>query len=268
LNTLGIAQFRTGKFDEAAVTLARSHAINSTLEKIGKHPGDLAFLAMSLKQLGRADEANARLDELRKLMQQPKWSADKQALSWWSETERRFDPGEPAKDERGNPLNLDFESGTLDDWKIEGDAFTSPHRYNGRAALAAGIGTEHQGEYWLASDTAAGARATGTATSAPFVISAPFGTFLVGGGEARGTRVEIVRHGDGKIIATTTGGNRPNLAPVILDLSQNTGQRIYVRVIDEDETPTGVICFDNFRFHATRPAYPALVPPPTSAATR
>jgi len=76
LNTLGVAQYRLGKFAEAMKTLKSSDSINSRAPRLdfrgerigppGSIPADLAFLAMAAYRLGDKDEARAYLEQLRK----------------------------------------------------------------------------------------------------------------------------------------------------------------------------------------------------------
>src|SRR5262249_39911128 len=72
LNTLGVAQYRVGRYADALATLTESEMLNATKE--GWFPADLAFLAMTQHQLGKKDEAKATLNRLRKVMKQPPWS--------------------------------------------------------------------------------------------------------------------------------------------------------------------------------------------------
>src|SRR5262245_23947570 len=83
----------------------------------------------------------------------------------------------------GKPLNLDFESGDLRDWTADGEAFKGqpikgdtvhPRRSDNRS--------QHQGQYWIGGYEKLGDRPTGTLTSAPFRVTHPWGSFLVGGG--------------------------------------------------------------------------------------
>ena len=63
LNTLGVARYRCGKYQEAAQTLLRSDQLN---RKRGRpQSGDLAFLAMVYHRLGQDKEARTYLDQLR-----------------------------------------------------------------------------------------------------------------------------------------------------------------------------------------------------------
>src|SRR5262249_13840880 len=71
LNTLGVAQYRAGKDDEAQATLTRSDRRNATASQ-GSIPPDLAFLAMAQHRLGRRAEALAALARLRETMTKPR----------------------------------------------------------------------------------------------------------------------------------------------------------------------------------------------------
>ena len=67
LNTLGVAQYRSGIYDQALATLSRADELHSR-DRRGGIPEDVAFIAMSLYQLGRVDEASAALDRMRALI--------------------------------------------------------------------------------------------------------------------------------------------------------------------------------------------------------
>jgi tetratricopeptide (TPR) repeat protein len=71
LNTLGVAQYRVGRYADALATLTKSDKLNATKE--GLYPTDLAFLAMTQHQLGKKDEAKATLGRLREVRKQSPW---------------------------------------------------------------------------------------------------------------------------------------------------------------------------------------------------
>jgi Tfp pilus assembly protein PilF len=85
LNTLGVAQYRAGRYADALATLTKSEKLNTT--KDGALPADLAFLAMVQYQLGKKDEAKATLSRLRETMKQPRWTENAEAAAFLREAE-------------------------------------------------------------------------------------------------------------------------------------------------------------------------------------
>jgi putative membrane-bound dehydrogenase-like protein len=153
----------------------------------------------------------------------------------------------------GQPLDLGFESGTLENWTGTGDAFTVV----GQA-----------GSYSVTSRIGGSAR-KGTLTSVPFRVTRPFASFLVSGGAFASTRVDVISAAsiekDEKVIFSITGANNALLRPVVVDLTQYVGKDIFVRLVDDEtgaptaiylkESPWAHINFDNFRFHELRPYF-------------
>jgi tetratricopeptide (TPR) repeat protein len=69
LNTLGVAQFRTGDYTAALSTLAHSGAIDSVSQD--DRVSNLAFSAMAFEKLGRKPEARATLVKLLEIAKEP-----------------------------------------------------------------------------------------------------------------------------------------------------------------------------------------------------
>jgi predicted Zn-dependent protease len=65
LVTSGVAQYRLGKYADAAASLTRSAALSKD------QPTDFAFLAMALHRLGKSDESHRALDRSRELAKNP-----------------------------------------------------------------------------------------------------------------------------------------------------------------------------------------------------
>src|SRR5215470_8056230 len=94
----------------------------------------------------------------------------------------------------GKPLNLDFETGTLKDWTATGNAFDGqPVQGDTVAPRRGDMKSQHRGNFWVGTYELGGDKPQGTLTSAPFKVTQPFASFLVGGGSLPGTRVELVR---------------------------------------------------------------------------
>ena len=168
---------------------------------------------------------------------------------------------------KGQPLNLNFETGTLTDWTATGDAFAAPlfsqdpspvHEKEMHIGFA--------GKHFLSSGGTTNAKQTGTLTSVPFTVTHPFAAFRVSGGALQDTRVELVLAKTNEVIFHSTGQGRATLQPVVVDLQPYLNQDIFIRIIDKE---TGIsqipyipndkwahINFDEFLFYPTRPNFP------------
>ena len=172
--------------------------------------------------------------------------------------------GVPATD-NGRTLNLDFETGTLDGWTADGDAFAlgsvDPKKKPGP------VGT---GAHWVTSGGSGSAR-KGTLASATFRVTHPYASFLVSGGAFTSTRVEIVLASDQTVIYRISGADQPRLRPASVDLRSYADKEVFIRLVDEDtgaptavylrESPWAYIAFDHFRFHDAKPFFPDEISP-------
>ncbi|MBI3881871.1 MAG: c-type cytochrome [Verrucomicrobia bacterium] len=173
----------------------------------------------------------------------------------------------------GQPLNLNFESGTLKDWTATGNAFNKqPIRGDTVAKRLAGSGRTdrslHEGDYWIGGYEALGDKPTGTLSSVPFKVTHPWASFLFAGGNLPGTRLELVRADSQQVIFTARGVRRENLVPMSVDLQPHAGKEIFIRLVDEETVGWGHINFDDFRFHAEKPVFAALGSAGASPAVR
>jgi len=172
-----------------------------------------------------------------------------------------------APEANGRALNLDFETGTLENWTATGDAFDlvkGDGLGEGGADRTSAVRGQ-SGTYWVSSGVRGSAR-RGTLTSAPFPVTQPYASFLVSGGAFKSTRVEIVLADDEKVIYTISGTDSARLRPAVVDLRPYAGRNIFIRVEDEEtgaatatylkENPWAHINFDRFRFHEAKPYFP------------
>lgn len=156
--------------------------------------------------------------------------------------------------------NLGFESGTLAGWTAEGEAFRGqPVRGDTIAARITDWNSEHEGDYWIGGYELMQDSPTGTLTSDPFTCTAPWASFLIGGGRAESTRVEILRDVDGQVLFSCSGPNYESMQRVAVDLSGVLGQDLRIRIVDENAGGWGHINFDDFRFHDEQPEIPTPV---------
>ncbi|MBC8770217.1 dehydrogenase [Arenibacter sp. BSSL-BM3] len=167
----------------------------------------------------------------------------------------------------GKPLNLGFETGSLQDWTATGDAFKSPlYDQDPSPVHDAGALFSFDGDYFLTSGGNANYKLTGTLSSVPFKVSHPYASFKVSGGALADTRVELVLAETNQVIFSSTGQGRATLQPVVVDLEPYEQKDIIIRIIDNE---TGIsqipyikddkwahINFDDFRFYPTRPYFP------------
>src|SRR5262249_37778682 len=121
-NTLGVAQYRTGRYADVLATLTQAEKLNDA--KGGLQSADLAFLAMAQHQLGKKDDAQATLGRLRELVKLPRWSIAAEAQSFLREAEELIEGKPPAPpdtfvyvavaaEKRIAVYQLDLEQGTL-----------------------------------------------------------------------------------------------------------------------------------------------------------
>jgi tetratricopeptide (TPR) repeat protein len=86
LNTLGVALYRVGRYDEAVKTLLEADRFNAVAFG-GPIPGDWAFLAMAYHRLGQKDQAANALARLRDAMRSQRRAQDPDALALRREAE-------------------------------------------------------------------------------------------------------------------------------------------------------------------------------------
>ena len=167
----------------------------------------------------------------------------------------------------GQPLNLNFETGTLKDWTATGDAFKNPVFSEDPSPVhEKDMQIGFEGKYFLSSGGTKDYRLTGTLSSVPFKVTQPYAAFRVSGGALQDTRVELVLADTKKVIFHSTGQGRATLQPVVADLRPYLNKNIFIRIIDNE---TGIspipyighdkwahINFDNFLFYPSRPNFP------------
>jgi uncharacterized protein HemY len=83
LNTLGIAYYRVGQYQDSLDTLERCNKFRNQ-----SMPEDLAFLAMAQHQLGQKERAQETFVRLCETMKQPRWAEDAEAQGFLREAEQ------------------------------------------------------------------------------------------------------------------------------------------------------------------------------------
>jgi tetratricopeptide (TPR) repeat protein len=87
LNTLGVALYRSGQYQVALETLARSEQLHAATIQ-GAHPADLAFLAMTQHHLGKKEAARQTLARLRQAAKDSRWANDPESQAFFQEAEK------------------------------------------------------------------------------------------------------------------------------------------------------------------------------------
>ncbi len=190
------------------------------------------------------------------------------SLAAWAEPSRGDDAGVVPVDAKGSPLNLDFEAGSLKDWRAEGDAFAAGLVEGDAVSRRRGdMKSDHAGRFWANSFERTGDEAKGTLTSVPFRLSKPFASFLIGAGSYATTRAEVVRAEDGLVIARASGDDTENMKRVAFDLTPHVGKDVFIRLVDDDTRGWGHVNFDDFRLHDASPPSPSGPAGATSSST-
>lgn len=170
----------------------------------------------------------------------------------------------PTMDER--ELNLNFETGILNDWVATGEAFSNPLISGDTSSVhEKEMHVGQEGDYFVSSGGTLNYQPMGTLTSVPFKVTQPFASFKVSGGALQDTRVELVSPEQDSVFFQISGSGRATLQPVVVDLKEYMGKDIFIRLIDNE---TGIsqipyigddkwahINFDDFLFHAERPKF-------------
>jgi putative membrane-bound dehydrogenase-like protein len=164
------------------------------------------------------------------------------------------DEGVVPKDKSGRPLNLGFETGTLEDWTVQGEAFEGqPIKGDAVAKRRGDMKSRHHGDYWIGGYEKKGDNATGTLTSVPFEVTHPVASFLIGGGAGNETVVEIVRTDTDQVVSRVSGSDKEDMVRVAINLKAYLGKNIAIRLVDKSTGGWGHLNFDDFRFHDKRP---------------
>ncbi|MCC9603588.1 DUF1080 domain-containing protein [Stieleria sp. JC731] len=162
------------------------------------------------------------------------------------------------KASKGDSASFGFETGSLQDWTADGNAFKGqPVSRDSIASRWAGQQSNKVGEFFVGGFELSGDAPIGTLTSPSFKLDQRYASFLIGGGNSDATRVEIVSIGDDgatQAIFKASGDNREQMRRVVADLNDYQGQTLAVKVIDESSGGWGHINFDDFRLHQTPPA--------------
>jgi len=153
--------------------------------------------------------------------------------------------------------NSDFESGTLANWTVEGDAFqVQPTKGDNTQARNRGP-ANMQGNWWIGGyekhngkvgkpgDTV-GDQLTGTLTSCEFTIKRPYLTFRIGAGNLAG-KVGVRLLVDTEVIELATGVDDETMVIHSSDVHTHVGKKARLQIFDSATDGWGHINADDFR---------------------
>jgi fructan beta-fructosidase len=152
--------------------------------------------------------------------------------------------------------NGDFETGTLKNWKAEGNAFAvQPTKGDNPKARGRGDHAKPQGSYWIGTYEAydgkkgkpgqtQGDGLTGKLTSSEFTISADFINFMAGAGAHKDTSVRLLVGGKDYYLAS--GKNSETMYQASADVKAFKGKKARIMLLDNETGGWGHINADNF----------------------
>ncbi len=167
-------------------------------------------------------------------------------------TALRAEPLEKDKTSSADVIFEDFESETLANWEISGQAFgtgTATGNFPGQGELTGRVGSRLVNS-WNLSDAL-----KGKLRSAEFTIQKPCIRFLIGGGNhPYETCVNLVV--DGKTVRTATGQNNEALVSTTWDVAEFVGKAARIEIVDEHSGGWGHVNVDHIVF-CSQPDVPA-----------
>lgn len=151
------------------------------------------------------------------------------------------------------PMNLDFETGDLQDWTSEGFTFLRPltiePTQKERALL---LGDKFSGKYFFGTAELLGENVTGTLTSRPFLISFQWISYSFSGIGGEEVTMEILDHPSQKVLHKQSVQNSESFKRFAVDGKNWLGKSIRIRL--SDKTKEGHFNFDDVRIHYYKPS--------------
>lgn len=152
--------------------------------------------------------------------------------------------------------NSGFETGTLQNWTVSGEAFAIQPTKGDNPAKRGRESSWHDGKFWIGGFEAfttdqgspgdsRGDQFTGTLTSTEFVIEKPYISFLISGGQQPG-KLGVKLKCDGKEVELATGCDSETLTRCNADVSDFLGKSAQLIIFDNATGGWGHINVDAF----------------------
>jgi len=158
----------------------------------------------------------------------------------------------------GDILIADFESGTYGDWENEGEAFGEKPATGTLPNQQAVTGFEGGG---LVNTYLGGDGSMGILTSPDFEVTHRYINFLIGGGNSEDARIDLLTGDDGFIATIGNGKDSEKLEWATFDLSDQMGEWIRIRIVDETDGDWGHILVDQIYLSNNLKAKPVVYEP-------
>ncbi len=153
--------------------------------------------------------------------------------------------------------NSDFETGTLEGWTAEGEAFVDQPTKGDNSRARNRETANVQGEWWIGGferytgavgqpGATRGDQPTGTLTSQPFTIRRPYISFRIGAGNLPGEVGVRLLVGDERV-ELATGIDSETMVPYSANVRQYVGREARLQVFDAASGGWGHINVDDFR---------------------
>ncbi len=146
----------------------------------------------------------------------------------------------------------DFESGTYNNWRVEGNAFVVPRNRTNVYYPISAIG--FTGDFFAFSFADTHDVKQGKLTSKSFTIAHDFIKFVIGGGNHKEkTCINLVIND--RVIFSNEGQNDGQMRPHFWDLRAYKGQQAHIEIVDNYSGSWGHIMVDDIIFYDTPPIY-------------
>ena len=150
-----------------------------------------------------------------------------------------------------------FEGDGFDAWKIEGTAFglgPAAEKTLEMTGPLTGFSDDR-----LAISAHGGDLSTGSMTSPEFTINEPYITFLIAGGDYKGTTAAQLLI-DGKVVREANGKRSLRCESALWDVTEFKGKKAVIKLVDEESGSWGFVAVDHIIFTS----YPNQKFPPTT----
>ncbi len=163
----------------------------------------------------------------------------------------------PTTSARAPTMFEDFESGTYNHWKVEGDAFGTRPVKRGEISHG-GVDPGVQGNYYVDTFTNGSDKATGTLTRDAFTVTQPYLTFLIAGDNSSLLQESVRLLVDDQVVLLSAGKKDNIMRPETWNTRDYIGKKAVLQITDSSSEDWGHILVDNIAFADAPASQPAF----------